>query len=308
MRFARNALGLSFGVFLMAACQAPVLDSETSETPVPQTGAPLPFGTQHFIQSDVYTADREINIYVPEIPAWGEGYFVDPLPVLYVIDGGADQDFFHIAGLSQLTIINGERQPMIVVGVRTHNRRQEIVPDPQHPDYQRGDFQGFGGSEEFRRFLLTEVKPYVESKYNVERDAVIGESLAGLFIVETFLKSPDSFDDYIAVSPSLWWDDRNLAKDAPNLLAQHQLSDRRLYLTMADEGGTMRLGLEEILSSLSKHPETATVKFVDRANQDSHSTIYHHSARDALSWMYGIPAQPYGETPWYLEVGGTAPD
>jgi len=264
---------------------------------------PLSFGTQHLISSDVYGTDREINIYVPEIPEWGEGYFIDPLPVLYVIDGGADQDFFHIAGLSQLTTINGERQPMIVVGIRTHNRRQEIVPDPTKADYQK-EFEGLGGSDDFRKFLQDEVKPFIEARFDVERDAVIGESLAGLFIIETFLKAPNSFDDYIAVSPSLWWDDRKLAKDAPRLLLQHKASDRRLYLTMADEGGSMRLGLEELLSALTEHSKTATVKFVDRANQDSHSTIYHHSARDALTWMFGIPAEPYGETPWYLTVDG----
>jgi len=226
--------------------------------------------------SAVYGTEREINIYGPEIPEWGKGYFQSPLPVLYVVDGGAEQDFFHIAALSQLTIINAERQPMIVVGVKTDNRRQEIVPDPTNKDYQIGEFKEFGGSKEFRKHLLTEVKPFVESLYDVQQYVIIGESLAGLFIVETFLEQPDAFDDYISVSPSLWWDDRKLSRQAAELLKDHKPSSRRFYLTMADEGGTMRLGLEELMEAVKADETKVNLKFVDRANQDSHSTIYHH--------------------------------
>ena len=266
-----------------------------------------PFGTSFNLPSEIYGMDREINVYVPEIPEWGKGYFEDPLPVLYVIDGGLDQDFFHIAALSQLTLINAERQPMIVVGVRTHDRRPEISPKATDSRYMANGFEGWGESHEFRRHLTEEVKPFIDARFEVGRQAVIGESLAGLFIVEMFLEAPDSFDDYIAVSPSLWWDDRRLSKQASVLLEQHKASDHRLYLTMADEGGTMRLGLEELLEALSPVKDSVEVKFVDRANSDTHASIYHHAARDALSWLYGIPAEPYGDTPWYLTLDGQPP-
>lgn len=266
-----------------------------------------PFGISFQLPSEIYGMDREINVYVPKIPDWGKGYFEDPLPVLYVVDGGLDQDFFHIAALSQLTLINAERQPMIVVGVRTHDRRPEISPKATDHRYTANGFEGWGGSHVFRRHLTEEVKPFIEARFETGRQAIIGESLAGLFIVETFLEVPDSFDDYIAISPSLWWDDRRLPKQAPALLEKHGESDRRLYLTMADEGGTMRLGLDELLEALSPQNETVEVKFVDRNNTDTHASIYHHAARDAFSWMYGLPAEPYGEAPWYLTLGGEPP-
>ena len=66
----------------------------------------------------------------------------------------------------------------------------------------------------------------------------------------------------------------------------------------------MRLGLEELISALGDHSDLVDVKFVDRANSDNHASIYHHAARDALGWMFGIPAQDYGETPWYLTEDG----
>jgi len=281
-----------------AAAQTAPVSEDTIETPAV-------FGTSFQLISDVYDGPREINVYVPDIPEWGQGYFETPLSVLYVIDGGLDQDFFHIAALSNLTLINAERQPMIVVGVRTHDRRPEISPKATDARYQGGAFDGWGGSHTFRQHLVEEVKPFIEARFDIGREAVIGESLAGLFIVEMFLEMPDAFDDYISISPSLWWDDRRLSKQAPTLLEQHGESDRRLYLTMADEGGTMRLGLDELLQALENASEAVEVKFVDRENSDTHASIYHHAARDALTWMFGIPAEPYGDTPWYLIEGGT---
>ena len=302
-----------FGVLCMSAlmlsgCEKVASPEKAEERAVPSSEtvieAPVVFGTSFQLMSEVYGTPREINVYVPEIPEWGQGYFETPLPVLYVIDGGLDQDFFHIAALSNLTLINAERQPMIVVGVRTHNRRPEISPKATDPRYQGGEFEGWGGSHKFRQHLIEEVKPFIAAHFETGREAVIGESLAGLFITEMFLETPDAFDDYISISPSLWWDDRRLSKQAPGLLEKHEQSDRRLYLTMADEGGTMRLGLNELLEALEAATNTVEVKFVDRENSDTHASIYHHAARDALSWMFGIPAGPYGDAPWYLVEGG----
>ena len=293
----------------LGACQevVTVADVQTADAPQPVAQAPVCFGSSFQLPSVIYDADREINIYVPEIPEWGQGYFDEPLHVLYVVDGGLDQDFYHIAALSNLTLINAERQPMIVVGVRTHNRRPEITPKATDPRYQTGEFEGWGRSHEFRRHLVEEVKPFVESRFETGRSTIIGESLAGLFIVETFLEAPTSFNDYVAISPSLWWDDRRLSKQAPALLADHTASDRRLYLTMADEGGTMRTGLDELLGALNDQDDLVSVKFVDRAEGDSHASIYHHAARDALIWLFGIPAEPYGDAPWYLIEGEHPP-
>ncbi len=309
MTLRRAAFGLlSLVALTLNACQEtePMkADAQAAPAIATISESPANFGTSFQLMSDVYGTPREINVYIPQIPEWGQGYFETPLSVLYVIDGGLDQDFFHIAALSNLTLINAERQPVIVVGVRTNNRRAEISPKATDPRYQVGEFEGWGGSHTFRRHLVEEVKPFIEARFEIGREAVIGESLAGLFIVELFLETPDAFDDYISISPSLWWDDRRLSKQAPALLANHEASDRRLYLTMADEGGTMRLGLSEFLEALDEATNTVEVNFVDRENSDTHASIYHHAARDALSWMFGIPAEPYGDAPWYLVEGGT---
>lgn len=61
--------------------------------------------------------------------------------------------------------------------------------------------------ERFLAFLEEEVKPFIESRYDVaeEGSTLFGSSLGGLFTLYAFLKEPGAFDAYIATSPAIWW-------------------------------------------------------------------------------------------------------
>lgn len=72
----------------------------------------------------------------------------------------------------------------------------------------------------------------------------------GLFISETLLKTPDLFTDYIAINPSLWYDDRQLAKQACELVSKHSNDRKNLYVTMANEVDTLQKGLDELLKAI----------------------------------------------------------
>ncbi|MEE4212800.1 MAG: alpha/beta hydrolase-fold protein [Parvularcula sp.] len=283
-------LRIAAACLLLAACASALPASGGSEG----RARPAALGSTYKIYSSVYGERREINIYVPDAE-WAE----KPLPVVYVVDGGLDQDYFHIAGLSQLTLINGERQPAIIVGVRTNDRSKEIVRPAD--DRRYAEEFGSGGIEEFTRFLIDEVIPFAEAQVPAGRRALMGESLAGLFVLELALHRPEAFDDWISVSPSLWWDDRRLAQNAPDLLTAAVFEDDRLYLTMGDEGGTMQQGLDEIGAALeTQRPQGLAWTYVDRRDDESHATIYHGAARDAFQWLYGLPPYPQGEMPWWL--------
>lgn len=274
------------------------------DAPAPAISNPITLGQSYTLMSDVFAGPREINIYVPSLPDWADGYFDDPLPVLYVVDGGLKQDFIHLAGLSHLPLINAERSPAVIVGVKTDYRYGEITPEPIDPRYI-AEFEGYGGADMFRRFLRDEVQPFVRSLGHTGRPALMGESLAGLFVLDTLAAAPDLFDDYIAISPSSWWDDRKLAKTATEALADTPLG-KRLVLAIANEGGTMEMGTLAYRDAAEAHPAIA-LSFLDRSNNESHSTIYHAAARDALILLHGIPAEPYGDMPWYLIEGGEPP-
>lgn len=272
---------------------------------VVKSESPIVIGATFKITSSVLKADRELNVWLP--PGYEEGK--KKYPVLYVIDGGLDQDFLHISGLSQLAVINNNYHPLIVVGIKTENRIDELTQKPVDPRYVRTPPRG-GKSELFMDYISQEVIPFVEGKYRVnDRRAVVGESLGGLFIAEVFLRRPAMFTDYICVSPSLWWDDRALAKDAKALLANHDDQPRQLYLTMADEGGTMQSGLDTVMAAIKENkPAGLKWSYMDRRKTETHSTIYHGAAHDALRSIFDIPATVYpGPEPWYLTEGGQPP-
>jgi len=250
----------------------------------------------------------EVNIYLPR------SYEKEPnrkYPVLYLIDGGRDQDFKHIAGLADLASVNPYAfRELIIVGVQTKNRLFELTSMNTDPRYQRAEGD-IGGADSFRFFLKLKVVPFIESILRTnDKRIVMGESLAGLFIVETLLKTPDLFTDYVSISPSMWYDDRHLAKSASELLNKHTDEVRSIYLAMADEGGTMQKGLDELLGAIKKSQlKNLKVKYQDNSDSDFHWSIYHGEALAAIRWLLPAPKPDFADEPdpWYLIEGANPP-
>ena len=66
---------------------------------------------------------------------------------------------------------------------------------------------------DFRAFLRDELKPEIARRYRVDGEsALVGESLAGLFVLDTLVAEPALFDDWIAIDPAVWWNDKALLK------------------------------------------------------------------------------------------------
>ncbi|HEX8233831.1 MAG TPA: alpha/beta hydrolase-fold protein [Caulobacteraceae bacterium] len=254
---------------------------------------PLAIGEVHALASRVMGGERRIVVRLPT------GYTAEPAKrydVVYVIDGGPEQDFPHIAGLAQSAEVNGTFSPLIVVGVETVSRRSEITPPVRDPTlYVKALGVAPGGSAKFRRFIAEEVKPWVEARYRTSgNDAVMGESLAGLFVVETLFEAPGLFDDYIAVSPSLWWENTKYGREAGAYLARLPAGRRRLYLTLADEGFLHERGVELLVEALRRAaPADLQWMYVAQGDTETHASIYHGAALDAFRAFYGLPTRIY---------------
>jgi predicted alpha/beta superfamily hydrolase len=272
-----------------------------AETP---SGTPIIAGTSYVLHSKVLGDDREVNVWLPAGYAKGTTRY----SVLYVLDGARDQDFSHIAALGQLGELSWTYETLIVVGVQTRKRITELTPPAHDPRYLK-EFPANGGAEQFRRFLHDEVIPFVDGNFRTgPRRTLVGESLAGLFVTDTALEAPESFDDYIAVSPSLWWDARALTRAAPALLARARPGAHRLYLTIGDEGPYARKAMDELTAALGAHASKGfTSTFVDRSASETHATIYHAAVLDALRRFYAAPPDPPGALPWYYTEEGGPP-
>jgi Predicted hydrolase of the alpha/beta superfamily len=246
---------------------------------------PIAIGTSYPIASAALKEQRTINVVLPA------SYATSPdkrYPVVYLIDGGVDQDLLHVAGVAQLGGIWGRSGEAIVVGVETKDRRKELVGPTSDPELLK-KYPTAGDSASFRKFLRDEVKPFVEGKYRTgDRSIVIGESLAGLFIVETYLLEPQLFDGYAAIDPSLWWDKQSLSQVAASKIGDAQ-KGRTLYLAMAKEQAEEPAAMGRIVTKLEAGA-SGNWCLAERPDL-THATIYQQLTPQALQYLLP-PAEP----------------
>ena len=184
---------------LLSACLLAPLPVVAGDIPGLGASEPIQFGTSYMLESKVLDERRRLNVLLPASYVEGDRRY----PVLYLIDGGVKEDWFHIAGLAQLGELNGVTQDVILVGIEGTDRKRDLTSPSQDP-LDIKELPTHGGADKFRQFLATELKPYIDKNFRTTPETgVIGESLAGLFILETFLRQPDLFTHYIAISPSL---------------------------------------------------------------------------------------------------------
>jgi predicted alpha/beta superfamily hydrolase len=247
--------------------------------------SPLVIGDTFTLDSKILGETRRINVYMP--PGYAESHDLR-VPVLYMPDGGMAEDFLHVAGLVQVSVGNGTMRPFLLVGIENTQRRRDMT-GPTRNEEDKKIAPHVGGSEAFRRFIRDELMPQVKSRYRTTQEtAIVGESLAGLFIVETFLLEPDLFDTYIALDPSLWWNSKELVKTAAEKLRSGPNLEKTLYMASSDE--------KQIVEDANQFSEVLTKSapphlhwHYERMPEEKHSTIYHPAALKAFRAVFAPP-------------------
>lgn len=236
-------------------------------------------------ESKALAETRRINVYTP--PGYAEeAKGATRYPVLYMPDGGLQEDFPHIATTLDAGIRAGEIQPMILVGIENTERRRDMT-GPTEVEEDRKIAPRVGGSAAFRRFIGTELMPEVQRRYRTTDDTgIIGESLAGLFILETFFLEPGLFDTAIALDPSLWWNNEELVKKAAERLGAQPGLRGTLYLAAAGEESNAPTvnRLTEVLRTNAP----AGLKWQYKPRPDlRHDNIYRGVAPGVLRELFG---------------------
>jgi hypothetical protein len=246
---------------------------------------PLVIGETFTINSKALNETRRINVYAPP------GYNESPemrLPVLYMPDGGIAEDFLHVAGLVQVSVGNGTMRPLLLVGIENTERRRDMTGPTQNEDDKK-IAPRVGGSEAFRRFIRDELMPKIKRRYRTtDETAIVGESLAGLFVVETFLLEPDLFDTYIAFDPSLWWNSQKLVSDAGERLRARPKLAKTLYLASSNED--IAEATQRFVDILGKNAPSGVRWYYERMPDEKHSTIYHPAALKAFRTVFKAAA------------------
>lgn len=165
-------------------------------------------GNRHSLFSNILNEERSYWIYKPE---QRPGESAQDYPVLYLLDGDV---FFHsVVGFTRFFSSSriSSLPPCIVVAILNTDRTRDFTPTSSsarrdgsiHPE----DKSQGGGAEQFYRFLTEELRPEVERKVPCSgRYFLAGHSYAALFTLQTLLDHPESFEAFIAIDPSLWWD------------------------------------------------------------------------------------------------------
>lgn len=238
---------------------------------------PLVVGETFTLASKVLDEDRRINVYQPTF--YGTP-ITDPMGVLYMPDGGITEDFLHIAGLVQISVANGTMRPLLLVGIENTERRRDLT-GPSEVAEDKAIAPRIGGSAAFREFIRTELMPHIKARYDVtDEAAIVGESLAGLFVVETFFEEPELFDTYIAVDPSLWWNKQSLVNSAGKRLGKGKWHGTALYLASSSEQ-IIGKPVRNLVEALREHPGELRWHY-DGLPEESHATIYHPAAVKAF--------------------------
>lgn len=263
-----------------------------------QTGSSKPFvlGVTDEIESNQLAEKRILNIYLPE------GYHQDDTikyPVIYLLDGSADEDFIHIVGLVQFNSFEWINQvpKSILVGIATVDRRRDFTFSTTIEE-EKKLYSTSGHSDKFIAFIEEELQPYIQSKYKTNTSkTIIGQSLGGLLATEILIKKPTLFNKYIIISPSLWWDNGSLLKQPSNILQDSFTGQIDVYIGVGKEGLTptkiprvMEVDANLLADKIKGTKGKNINVFFDYLPQENHGTIMHQAVSNAFRILY--PAKP----------------
>ncbi|WP_025742959.1 alpha/beta hydrolase [Aquimarina pacifica] len=241
----------------------------------------LSIGEKIEFKSKVLNEKRELNVYLPN------GYSKDSLkkyPVIYLLDGSIDEDFIHISGLVQFGSFSWINMlpESIVVGISNVDRKRDFT-FPTNNKKDKKDFPTTGKSKEFMNFIVEEVQPLIDNEYKTNSlRTLIGQSLGGLLVTEILFKKPDTFDNYIIVSPSLWWDDESLLKHMPNSYS----TKKSIFIAVGKEGEIMERTAKELYAKLNLNKKENTNLYFEFLEKQDHGDALHLAVYSAFEKIF----------------------
>ena len=147
-------------------------------------------------------------------------------PIVYILDG-----YWYFRPAVDFDTEAGDRlRSAIIVGIgyptddyKTEcDRRLLDLSVPADPSAKTsGDIRPADG-DAFLRMIQDEVKPFVEKRYRVDRSqqTLYGKSLGGTMVLRQLFRNPADFQNYIAASPSISWNNHGVLVDEASFSAQ----------------------------------------------------------------------------------------
>lgn len=242
----------------------------------------IKIGERLVMHSAVLHEDRPYLVYLPK-SYQGNDFAPKRYPVLYLLDG--DWHFHSASGVVQYMGANNEIPEMIVVAIPNTQRTRDLTPTHTMKGYNGKETlfnAASGGGPNFLRFLGEELIPKIELQYRTEPYRIlVGHSLGGLIAMYTFLHQPQAFQAYVAIDPSVWWDDKLLCRQAKAALDATNHVRAAVYI------------------SLANNPLAAgeTVKLQETAGREFAGLLQSHQTDSFRCTMQYFEAEDHGSVP-----------
>ena len=222
------------------------------------------------IKSTVLGEDRVILVRTPV------GYETNKVsyPVLYMTDGDAHMG--HTASTIEFLSQNGRISDLIVVGVTNTDRTRDLSPVKSSDKNAAGELQfpTSGGADNFLKFFETELIPEIEKEYRVQPYRILaGHSLGGLFAIHALIAKPGLFNSYVAVSPSLQWENNEALKRAETFLKNQKESKVTLFASIGNEPGAIGEAFDKLKDALAKSNIKGFEWQAERMADEDHGSV-----------------------------------
>lgn len=238
----------------------------------------IDIGKLDSVNSTILNEKRLIQVFIPANYKPGS---TDKYDVLYVLDGG-NWNTGLIAKVQHFLEGESYMPPTIIVSILGIDRNKDLTPT------RINYWNTSGGADKFLHFIKDELIPYIDRTYPSNGDNTLwGHSLGGLFVLNALLNEPKTFKSYIAVDPSVWWDNCYVPKIAHDKL--HALSGSNITLFISgregQEGKSMKIdSMTAVLKKIAPAGlNWKTVLYPD----ETHSSVRLKSIYDGLKFCYG---------------------
>lgn len=249
-----------------------------------QAPAPYELPERVVIKSQVLGEERTVLVRTPPGYAARAG---ERFPVLYMTDG--DAHIQHTSGTVGFLARNARMPEMIVVGITNTDRTRDLTPTrvEQLPGNPNVRFPTSGGADKFLKFIETELIPLVESKYRTQPyRAFAGHSLGGLFAVHAMITRPELFNSYIAVSPSLQWDNFVMIDRVKEFFKNRKEYNRTLFASLGNEPGDIGDAFGMFRDELQRQQLKGFVWEAVRYEDEDHGSVVLRSHYAGLRKIY----------------------
>lgn len=267
-------------------------------------------GEKLSIQSDKLNQQREYWVGLPK--SYNDTIYAQKsYPVLYFFDGNTHFENL-VAQRNWLTRNLYSSMPeVILVGILQKDRANELTPTTMETpkEWKRANFSTSGGNDTFMLFIEDELKPLINKNYRTNGFEILsGHSFGGLATMHTFVSFPSRYNAYIAIDPSIWWDNNKVLVDMENAWLKEEHKNKLLFLAKANDPGSGDdhhngiLNLHKKLKALGK--ETGFSWGYQYYEQEGHGSVVIPAQYDALRYIfngYQMPVKKAMKDPSLLE-------